>query len=186
MRQGLQNDAILDGFFLKAAELFGRGGGRADIEMKADLFEADGNLPGNAEGAAKVEIAFDGDVDALGGNLHGGGDHLAGDLRAGGKSAEQHVPGTGGGAGSADSGVGLGVVNGLSDGDGAGDGSARLAALGGERDTRRRGIVAVLVLERFLKRFDVHETSAGALREYCSKGQGWGAFLGGVQARERS
>jgi len=109
--EGLHDDAVLLGFFPEGAKLIGSGVGGADVEVEADGLEADGDVFGNAEGAAKIEIAFGGDFDALGGDAHSSGDHLAGDLGAGSEGAEEEITGASGGACPADSLMGFGLID---------------------------------------------------------------------------
>jgi len=85
----LHDHAVLLGFFAEAAKLIGRGVSSGDVEIEADSFETYGDVFGDAESAAEVEVAFGGDFDALRWNAHGAGDHLAGDLSAGDESAEE-------------------------------------------------------------------------------------------------
>jgi len=89
MRERLHDHAVLLGFFPQAAKLIGSGVSSGDVEIEADGFESHGNIFGDAKGAAKIEVAFGGDFDPLGGNAHSAGYHLAGDLSAGGESAEE-------------------------------------------------------------------------------------------------
>jgi hypothetical protein len=92
----------------------------------------------------------------LGGNAHGGGYHLTGDLSARGESAEQKIAGTGAGSCASHSFVSFGLIDGAADVDGAGDRSVGLTAFRAESDSRRGGVGAVLVFQRLLERSKVH------------------------------
>lgn len=156
MGESLHDDAVLLSFFAKAAELIGSCVSSGDVEIEANSFESHGNVFGNTEGAAKIEVAFGGYFYTFGGNAHGASDHLAGDLSAGSESAEEEIAGTSARAGSADTGVSFGLVNGASDIDRAGDGRAGLGTFGTDGDARRLGISAILILEGSLKGAKIH------------------------------
>ena len=157
VEKGLHDHAVLFGFFAERAELIGRCGGGDHVEAKLDVLEADGDVTREAESTAKIETTRDRDFDTFGGDAHGCGNHLASDLRASGKSAEEKITGTRAGACAADSGVRLGFVDGAANVDGAGDGRAcGLSAFRGESDFGRGWFSAISVFERFLDGLKIH------------------------------
>jgi len=112
----LHDYAVLLGFFGATPGVVSvGGGGSGDIELEMDGFEADGNFFGDAEGAAKIQVAIHSDFDAFGRNGHGGRDHLTGDLSARGERAQKQVARAGTGAGAADALVGFGLVDGAAE-----------------------------------------------------------------------
>jgi hypothetical protein len=72
-----------------------------------------------AEGAAEIQVSLHRDLDAFRRYAHSGCHHLASDLRTSRQSPKQKVTGTSAGASASDSLVGLGLVDGTSEVDGA-------------------------------------------------------------------
>src|SRR5207249_5299962 len=114
-RQRPKDDAVLLRFLPQGAQLLLRRSRGLDVELDADVLEADGRLPGDAESPAQIQVSLDGDSDSLDGDLHGRGHHLARDLGAGGQGSEEEVSRTGGGARPADTRVRLRLVDGAPD-----------------------------------------------------------------------
>ena len=152
----LHDDAVLFGLRAQRVELI-RGCRRGDdVETYADGLESDRDLPREAERAAQVHVAFHDALDPFGRNSHRGRDHLAGDLRARRQGAEQQIPRASGGSLAADARVRLRRVGRPADVDGARDRRARPGAAGAQCDSRRPRVGAIAILERFLKRLEVH------------------------------
>ena len=61
---------------------------RPDAESETELFKSDWHIVRNSECPSQVQISFYGDLDALGLDSHGGGYHLASDLRTCGQCTE--------------------------------------------------------------------------------------------------
>jgi hypothetical protein len=102
--------------FAQSLYLFLGGFRSRDVKAKVNALKANGHVGGYTECAAKIEIAFDRDFNAIGHNSHGCGDHLTRDLCACRQGSEEKISGTSGGAGTSDAGVSLRLVQGTSDG----------------------------------------------------------------------
>lgn len=89
MLQGLHYHTILFGLLLQGAQLLAGCLRRADVKNDSDALKSDSRVFGNSQGPLQVQVALDGDVNALGGYAHGCGHHLAGDLGTGGDCAQQ-------------------------------------------------------------------------------------------------
>src|SRR3954447_14351996 len=165
LAQRLQDGAVALRAGHEAVEVLRARVRRVDLEAHADRVEAGGDLAVDAERAAQVEVALDDDLDLAGVEAHRRRDHLARELRARGERAEQEVARARAGAGAADAGVRLGLVDGAAEVDRALRRHAlgRLAAASGQRDARRRGVRAVLLLERALEFAKVHALLVVAL-----------------------
>src|SRR5579863_1408778 len=111
MKQSLKNNAVLLRLLSQRAELLGCDLGAANTEQEADALKSNWDFFREAERALKVKIALDAYADFFSRNSHGGGDHLAGDLGAGGQGAKQQVSGASGSAGATHPLVGFGAVN---------------------------------------------------------------------------
>src|SRR5262249_6512047 len=132
-----------------------------DVEPDANVLEPHGHLARDAERAAQVEVAFDGDRDAVGRDPERRRDELAGDLGAGGEGAEQQVAGARSRSRTAGASVRLGRVGRAPDVDRAGERRRGLAPVGAQRDARARRVAPVPLLERPLQRLQIHEGLLG-------------------------
>src|SRR6185295_8686365 len=136
--------------------------GGVDGEAQAQGREAGADLAVEAEGSPQVEVALRGGLDRAHLEAHRGGDHLAGELGAGGQGAEQQVARARGRSGAADAGVRLRLVDRAAQVDVAGDRRVGGAAARGQRDARLVGVGAVAVLDRLLHGTKIHAADARA------------------------
>src|SRR6202451_166988 len=130
-----------------------------DVESDSDALKSNRNIFRYPERSLQVKIAFYRHINALGRNSHCSSNHLASDLRAGGKRTQQQVSRTGSGTCSTNALVRLRVVDGPPQVDRAGDGRIRLAAARGQRDSRTRWILPIPVFQRLLQRSNIHKSS---------------------------
>jgi hypothetical protein len=124
--------------------------GRGDIEANPNRLEAHLCVARQAKRSAQVEVTVDRDLDVVERNAGGGRDHLARQLRTGGERAEQKIPRAGGAPGPADARMGLRLVDRPAEVDRARHRRISLLPAGDERDPRRRRVLPVALLERFL------------------------------------
>src|ERR1700722_1947343 len=143
--QSLHDHAILFRFLAQCAQLFLGRLRRHNIESQAQTLKADRHVLRYAESAAKIQVSLDRDVDIFRWYSHGRRNHLARYLRAGGESSQEHISRASSGPGASYSRVGLGTIEGASNGNRASDGSFGLAAFGLESDLRGRRVIAVLL-----------------------------------------
>jgi hypothetical protein len=155
--QGLQNDTILFRLFLQTAQLIRCCLRRINIELKPDSFESNRYIFCNAERTSKIQISFDGHLNAFRRYSHSRGHHLASKLSTGRQRAEQHVAGTSRGTRASYTGVSFGAMNAPPDRNGAGYRRLGLSAPGFQRDPRGRRIISVLVFQWFLNRLKIHD-----------------------------
>src|ERR1700683_4896323 len=97
--------------------------------MKMNTFKAYRDVFCYAEGAAEIQISLHRNLDAFSRYAHSGCHHLAGNLRTSSQSPKQKVTGTSAGTGPPDPLVGLSLVDGTSEVDGAGHRCIRLSTL---------------------------------------------------------
>src|ERR1035437_321359 len=97
--------------------------------MKLNTFKAYRDVFGDAEGAAEIQVSLHRNLNAFSRYAHSGCHHLAGNLRTSSQSPKQKVTGTSAGTSPPDSLVGLGLVDGTSDVDGACHRYIRLSTL---------------------------------------------------------
>src|SRR5262249_20304205 len=90
-----------------------------DIKVKLNARKTDWDIGRYAKRATQIQVSFYADLDAFRGNPHGGSDELTGELSAGSKRTEEKLTGASCGAGSSNPGVGLGLIEGTSDINGA-------------------------------------------------------------------
>src|SRR4051812_39070863 len=87
----LEHGAVALGAGHEPLEVLLARAGRVDLEAQADRIEAGRHVAVDAERPAEVEVALDDHLDAPRVEPHGGGHHLARELRARGERAEQQV-----------------------------------------------------------------------------------------------
>ena len=91
--------------------------------------------------------------------LHRRRDHLAGELRAGGKRPEQQISRARAGAGTADPGMGLRLVDGAADVHRAAHRHVGAGAARAQGDAGRRRVLPVALLQRSLQLAQFHLAS---------------------------
>ena len=130
MQQSLHDDTILLCLSLQCGQLFRARFRCAYIEKNTDTLEPDRRFLGDAQCALQIKITLNRNFDAFCFDPHRRRYHLTRDLGAGCQSAQQQISRASARACSADSLVSLGVVNGTSQVDRAGDWGAGFGAAG--------------------------------------------------------
>jgi hypothetical protein len=128
MQQSLHDDTILLCLSLQCSQLFRACSRCAYIEKNTDTLKPDRRFLGDAQCPLQIKVTFNSNLDAFCFDPHRRRHHLTRDLGAGCQSAQQQISRASASACSTDSLVSLGIVNGTSQVDRAGDWGASLRA----------------------------------------------------------
>jgi len=134
MEQCLHHHAILFGFFPESGQLFLRCLRGADIEIDPYTFKSNRHRFGHSKCPPQVQITLNGYLNIIGRYPHGGGYHLASDLRTCRQGPEEQIPGTGAGASPSNAFVRLSIVDRTPEVDRTGDGRVGLSAVRDQSD----------------------------------------------------